>query len=205
MLTLYSQSGARHARVSQIWCAWGRIAVNILAIPSPLNIGYCEIVHNTDNIVIPNYSTTPNLCLDWLLYWGTGFFVGMQSSCQLRKKVSDQRMAGSFVPWLYLPCMSWVGGYISCHNYDLVNGVYKLSCWWTSTACTTVRMRPWGCGCMSPYVSEWRHNTCEIWYTEFVSQGCKNMYIHSVTQAEYRGHEKYQMLQVVGHLCEKEY
>ena len=56
---------------------------------------------------------------------------------------------------------------------------------------------------LSPYKAERRHDV--RFDTEFVSRGCRNVYIVSHKQSIQDMRKKHRSLKAVSHLCEKEY
>ena len=123
-------------------------------------------------------------------YWG--FFDGRAHI----KKEGKWSEKGWFLCDRYLP-YALGGGYVLSH--DLVKRVSSAADGLQLYNSEDVSMGVW----LSPYKAERRHDV--RFDTEFVSRGCRNVYIVSHKQSIQDMRKKHRSLKAVSHLCEKEY
>ena len=124
------------------------------------------------------------------LYWG--FFDGRAHV----KKAGKWAEKEWFLCDRYLP-YALGGGYVLSH--DLVRRINLAADGLQMYNSEDVSVGVW----LSPYEAERKHDV--RFDTEFVSRGCRNVYVVSHKQSINEMREKHLMLKTTGHLCEKEF
>ena len=123
-------------------------------------------------------------------YWG--FFDGRAHV----KKEGKWAEKGWFLCDRYLP-YALGGGYVLSH--DLVRRIALAADGLQLYNSEDVSVGVW----LSPYEAERKHDV--RFNTEFVSRGCRNVYMVSHKQSVEDMRKKHHMLKTTGHLCEKEF